>query len=85
MNRFNQLIEKLINNIVTGQELDELREIINDDTNIEEMKAVLDALFELPCTEAEGLTRLEYLYMIEYMNTLSFPKDFNKRKFPLTD
>jgi hypothetical protein len=77
--RFEILIQKLISNTATEQEQDELKELINDDSNLKEAERILDAHFKLPRVEAEGLTRQESSHMIKSMMVPTRPSPKMKR------
>lgn len=67
MNNLEILIRKLIGNTATERDHEELKELINDDSNLKEIEKILDAQFKVPRTESEGLTHQESSHMIESM------------------
>jgi ferric-dicitrate binding protein FerR (iron transport regulator) len=65
MNKIQNLINKLIGNIITPEELKELNELLNEPSSHKEAKKIISELHDLPRAEKEGLTKTESFQMIE--------------------
>jgi transmembrane sensor len=79
MNNLEILIRKLIGNTATEQDGEELKELLNDESNLKEAEKILDAQFKLPRAESDGLVPKESSHMIEYMVRSSERKRFRFR------